>query len=734
MKGIIFNYLEEFTEQLFGEFGWDGLVEDVTLKTSDGIFISPELYPDEDLIDIVIKICEKAEIKIDDGVFKFGGFLITKFKKDYPNFFLRSTTAKAFLLSVHDVIHVEVKKMHYNANPPNFKYINNEPFSLGMIYESERGLCSLAKGMIMGLGPIFSEEISINETMCTKKGHEHCTMIINFEKDLFMSNNILMRLSGADNIILKLNQKLSRYKERERRLSRVVEEKVRELFVENEKLKETTHQLSKAQVESNIIFSNITEGLFLIDKDFNIGAQYSSSLEKIFDRPKLAGTNFVRLMEDVLSKADLDATLDYLKVKFRHDIEEKDIDELNPLSSVDISVQDSTKLNSHTKFLSINTFRIYGDGKVMSLLVNVVDKTDETLLKTELEKANSKRDTERETLQVLLKVDPNRIEEYLSLLRDYLNSYNNILKRKSDNYSSEILSLARVVHKIKGLSSSVGLKPITKICHSVEDKIQEMSKQQHLSGDDFLSLVIDLKKFEVALADVEASMMQLINYGSNLSLLSKQDSAKKTPSISTNLRQLVGHLNTQFGLQVVLTLDNITNLGLQSIYNKSFLETFIQLIRNSFAHGFIPKMSLDIPKNGKDEILIQVKSLRGGGLFVVYEDNGCGINIDVLREKIAKQKMIEESEISKADILRAIFNSSLSSTDETQIDELSGRGVGLNIVYKNIKALGGQLRVETIHNKLFRLKITIPDFKQIANDNVYQNEITKEGKKYADVV
>lgn len=184
MKGIVFNYLEDFVEKALGDFVWDEIIVELGLTDESKLFVSPEMYPDADLLNIVVKICERANLEADDGVHMFGEFLIQAFKKDYPLFFEQAETAKQFLKMVDQVIHVEVKKIHYNATPPEFEYFGDEPFSLGMIYHSDRGLCSLAKGMIKGLAKLYSEKIVLEETMCTKKGHKNCTFLMTFEKDI----------------------------------------------------------------------------------------------------------------------------------------------------------------------------------------------------------------------------------------------------------------------------------------------------------------------------------------------------------------------------------------------------------------------------------------------------------------------------------------------------------------------------------------------------------------------
>jgi len=180
MKGIVFTYLEDFVSERQGLEAWDDLLENTPLRTEDGIFVAPGNYPDEDFMTLVQATSKKARMPGDDFVFALGEFVLSKFHADYPEFFEEVSTAKEFLLTVDDIIHVEVKKLYPDVVLPAFRYEDRAPDALTMIYKSPRRLCPLARGLISGVGKHFKEQISISETECTRRGGRECRFDLTF--------------------------------------------------------------------------------------------------------------------------------------------------------------------------------------------------------------------------------------------------------------------------------------------------------------------------------------------------------------------------------------------------------------------------------------------------------------------------------------------------------------------------------------------------------------------------
>ncbi len=173
MKGIVFTMLADMVIEKFGLDVWDELL---TKTGDDGIYVSTETYPDEALTALVVAAHEKSGIPVNDLVRAFGEYMFPLFYKKNPSFFLEGQTLKEFLLTVDQVIHVEVRKLHPGVNLPEFNYVDEKDSELTMIYASPRKLCMLAEGLISGAAKHFNTEYKLDHSSCMHDGAESCEL------------------------------------------------------------------------------------------------------------------------------------------------------------------------------------------------------------------------------------------------------------------------------------------------------------------------------------------------------------------------------------------------------------------------------------------------------------------------------------------------------------------------------------------------------------------------------
>ena len=178
MKGMVFTMLSDLVEDQFGISMWDDLIDE-TKPASEGIYTSVDVYPDEELLAYVVALSERSGVPIPDLVRAFGKFVLTKFATIHPEFF-EDHSAKSFLKSVHDVIHVEVKKLHPGVVLPEFEYDDPGDNQLVMHYYSPRNLCHLAEGLIEGAAERFGVDVTLDHTECTHSGADHCVLALTF--------------------------------------------------------------------------------------------------------------------------------------------------------------------------------------------------------------------------------------------------------------------------------------------------------------------------------------------------------------------------------------------------------------------------------------------------------------------------------------------------------------------------------------------------------------------------
>jgi len=118
------------------------------------------------------------------------------------------------------------------------------------------------------------------------------------------------------------------------------------------------------------------------------------------------------------------------------------------------------------------------------------------------------------------------------------------------------------------------------------------------------------------------------------------------------------------------------------------------MLRNAIDHGIEPPK--ERKKKGKKEAgKIKIRLAREGAqVKISISDDGAGINLDAVREKaISRGVITEDTVLSNKDLTNLIFSAGVSTAEE--VTQISGRGVGMDVVFNEIKQLGGYVDVET---------------------------------------
>ncbi|WP_097025909.1 chemotaxis protein CheA [Clostridium peptidivorans] len=134
-------------------------------------------------------------------------------------------------------------------------------------------------------------------------------------------------------------------------------------------------------------------------------------------------------------------------------------------------------------------------------------------------------------------------------------------------------------------------------------------------------------------------------------------------------------------------------------------EPLIHLIRNAADHGVESRE--ERIKKGKDPVgKIKLVAYQEGTKAVIkVEDNGGGINVDKVREK-AERIGVNTEGMSEYDIINLIFLQGFSTNEE--VTDISGRGVGMDVVKTKISSLGGTVEVVSEKNKGSAFIIKLP--------------------------
>ena len=171
-------------------------------------------------------------------------------------------------------------------------------------------------------------------------------------------------------------------------------------------------------------------------------------------------------------------------------------------------------------------------------------------------------------------------------------------------------------------------------------------------------------------------------------------------------RKLIRDLSNEYDKEIeFITKGTDTELD-KSIIEK-LTDPIMHIIRNSFDHGIEPKeVRRKMGKPVKGQILFEAY-YSGASIVINISDDGAGLDLDRIRNKaVAKGIIRENAELSTREISHLIFHPGFTTNDE--VTDISGRGVGMDVVKKNIEELRGEIDLISALNKGTTIRITLP--------------------------
>lgn len=176
------------------------------------------------------------------------------------------------------------------------------------------------------------------------------------------------------------------------------------------------------------------------------------------------------------------------------------------------------------------------------------------------------------------------------------------------------------------------------------------------------------------------------------------------------MRRLVRDMAKKFGKEIELEL-----IGEETEVDKNVIDylsdPLLHIIRNSVDHGIEDKetrKALGKPAHGK--ITLEAR-MTGSDVIVTVSDDGKGLQKDTILKKAYEKGLISkiDGEISDKDVFAMIFLPGFSTKDE--VSQYSGRGVGMDVVRKNISQIGGSISLESVPGEgtthIIRIPLTL---------------------------
>ena len=208
--------------------------------------------------------------------------------------------------------------------------------------------------------------------------------------------------------------------------------------------------------------------------------------------------------------------------------------------------------------------------------------------------------------------------------------------------------------------------------------------------------------------DLSDAAKQIDLMTNELQLVVMKTRMVKIGKVFNRFPRLVRDLARETGKQL-----NLVIKGEETELDKTLIEEIndplVHLVRNSADHGV--ELPEDRKKAGKDPVgtIILSAEHEGNNIIITIEDDGKGINPDVLKEKAVSKGLIspeKAKELSKQDAYNLIFLPGFSTAEK--VTKVSGRGVGMDVVKTNVTKLRGMINIESSVGQGTKIIIKLP--------------------------
>lgn len=336
----------------------------------------------------------------------------------------------------------------------------------------------------------------------------------------------------------------------------------------------------------------------------------------------------------------------------------------------------------------------------------LIDKKDRALEKAQAQ-AKIEKDTKHERQSSFLRVESDRID-------DMMNQVGELVTNKSsyEQYDDDLTSYTKIIeygiNDIRKYYKDSVIQILRKLEYYVNKKEIKDLRNSYLDG--FNNKLIDMVKMEEDLKetlDKFRNSYQLLTRVTN-DLQETVMKIRMLPIAQTFNRfpRLIRDLSRDLGKEVKLEMS-----GEETELDKSVIEVLvdplIHIVRNAMDHGI--EMPEEREKAGKPRVgTISLSASHNGNLIVIkISDDGKGMSPQKIFENAIKKGLVSaDAKLTEKQMLEYIFAPGFSTA--TKVTNLSGRGVGMDVVKKSLDKINGTVGIETELGKGSTFFLRIP--------------------------
>jgi chemosensory pili system protein ChpA (sensor histidine kinase/response regulator) len=332
--------------------------------------------------------------------------------------------------------------------------------------------------------------------------------------------------------------------------------------------------------------------------------------------------------------------------------------------------------------------------------------------------ANSTAAARRPAPQETVKVSAELMEELVNLAGETSISRGRMEEQMSDlGYSLEEMeqTVGRLDEQLRRLDIETEAQVVFRQEQLGEEEdfdpleMDRYSQLQQLSRS-LVESASDLKDLKHTLVnktrDAETVLLQQSRINTELQEGLMRSRMVPFSRIVPRLRRIVRQISAELGKEVAIEF-NQTEGELDRNMMERMVAPLEHMLRNAVDHGIeSTDTRKQLGKSAAGRIALSL-SREGGNVLLLLSDDGAGMSVDKIREKAIQQELMNsDAELSDKEILQFIFQAGFSTAES--VTQISGRGVGMDVVSSEIKQLGGSVDISSVEGQGTQFSIRLP--------------------------
>ncbi|MCB1801581.1 MAG: chemotaxis protein CheW, partial [Gammaproteobacteria bacterium] len=480
-----------------------------------------------------------------------------------------------------------------------------------------------------------------------------------------------------------------------------IEARDEELTGHRERLEKLVAQRTQALDARNramgLVLDNVDQGLATVDGDGVLSSERSASFDGWFGAPAAGET-----LPDFIQRLD-PAFGDWFAICW------EDL-QMGIMPEELLLAQMPTRWTFGDRHYTLSYKPIGEDAPLSQLLVMVGDVTERV-------QQMEKEAEQLELISIFQAVgkDPVGFEDFRSggetLLAEII---------RPEAFEDPVL-LKRQIHTLKGNAGLYGLGSVSRACHALEDVLDSGDCAEALEA-----LTAAWALFEARVAEVRGTggdgaqsgvspeelqaLAEAAAHAPREALVAEAERLSFAPA-EGDLRSLADKAKGMASRQG-MELDAVWEGGELRLPRRDFAPLFSEMahvVRNAVDHGIEPPDVREAAGKPRRGTVVLSAAQEGDHILLSIEDDGKGMDADVLRRKAVEKGMMDEdaaARLEDKDCYNLIFAAGFST--KTEISDVSGRGVGMDVVKTRIAQMNGTVEIDSAYGKGSKITIKLP--------------------------